>query len=176
MTTDPKTIKGVRFPRSFIDEIVETRIPIMGRRMFVGGSYIRGLSTLGDIDIAVEVDKRTDSALKWILSSDPRNRVIVSGPKMCRYSCWFGGPYPVQVDIWLVNDWKAWGPTCMYVAGDGRFNIIQRARAKKQGFKLEFYLRDIENDGIIPVATETEVYAFLGWEWIAYESRSLLPK
>jgi len=131
----------------------------------VAGSFRRGRETVGDLDIlAVEVDGEDPMAAfvgmpdveQILLHGDTRSSVVVKDG--------------VQVDLRVVPR-PSIGAALQYFTGSQQHNIRVRERASAMGLRLsEYGLFDAE-DRQIAGASESEVYAALGLDWIPPELR-----
>lgn len=151
---------------------------IKGDYVFVGGSLCRGRELVGDVDICFvpSVPRETwDVTMSLIFNNihEPLNTPIpikpVQGVEILRAWMW-----STQIDIWAAED-HYWGPMCMFVAGSGKLNVIQRVKASKQGITLSnkglFNARTKSSYG--PLYTERDVYELLGWPWLDYKQRDV---
>lgn len=157
-----------RKPREMIarlsNYLAEQLAPLYSK-MFVDGSFVRGLPTCGDLDLAF-----CCTEVEWKFISD-LGMTIRKGKQIVT------GFYPwedtvVQIDMWRFLP-ACWGVGCMFVAGNGQLNIIQRAKAKRQGYNIGFSLTNLETGVLIPAFTEREVYDLLGWPWLPYSERNI---
>lgn len=190
---------GFRYPRSLGLEIFERIVQSVDHEdCFLGGSYVRELPSIGDIDIVILTNniEKTQSGLSMLHGTWLRRGISSSMnfeiPDQVGFRYYRNGyklPQTIQVDFWLTDNPGNWGAYCMFCAGDQRLNIIQRSKASKQGYLLGFSLRKkigmttdkkgnptIEYGDPINLPTEQEVYKYLGWDWIPYKDRSLLSK
>jgi DNA polymerase (family X) len=140
-------------------EIVGALEPFTDRVTYAG-SLRRWRETIGDVDILATAGdepgaRRIMNAFKT-LSGD----VIVSGPT--KTSIRTSGR--LQVDLRVVKP-DCWGTALQYFTGSQAHNVATRAIAVRRGLKLSEYglFRD---DELIASATEDEVYAALGMEWV----------
>jgi DNA polymerase (family X) len=140
-------------------EIVGALEPFTDRVTYAG-SLRRWRETIGDVDILATAGdepgaRRIMNAFKT-LSGD----VIVSGPT--KTSIRTSGR--LQVDLRVVKP-DCWGAALQYFTGSQAHNVATRAIAVRRGLKLSEYglFRD---DELIASATEDEVYAALGMEWV----------
>ena len=124
-------------------------------RVEVCGSYRRGSSRPGDLDVIIIPKKGVTlpdmvkainpSAVNWI--GEKKTQVIIDGRK---------------VDF-RVSSPKGWGAAQLYFTGPAGYNIGMRMRAKKMGMKLnEYGIFDRATDKYLGGATEDEIYKVLG--------------
>lgn len=171
MATGKGSLGLTRMSREQAQPLLSTLINFLeGQEVFIGGSWIRGCKTIGDFDIAMIKNNHTDDGIaSMLIKYDGRQ---LRGGKTPSYLLSDAG-LKFKLDIWFTAA-DGWGPTCMFVAGDGMFNIVQRTKASKMGYTLGFYLK--QKNVIIPMHTERAVYEHLGWDWIPYSERSLWAK
>lgn len=151
------------------------------REIFIGGSLKRGLDLVADVDIGIIPTGVYESGHAWWAETMkdihfmfhtpkemPDNFKPVCGKEILRL--WFRG---VQVDIWAAELYY-WGPMCMFIAGSGNLNIMQRVKAKKQGILLSNKgLFTLDGKDLGKFETERKVYDFFGWKWLGYTKRDL---
>lgn len=124
-------------------------------RVEVCGSYRRGSSRPGDLDVIIIPKKGVTlpdmvkgikpSAVNWI--GEKKTQVILDDRK---------------VDF-RVSSPKGWGAAQLYFTGPAGYNIGMRMRAKKMGMKLnEYGIFDRATDKYLGGATEDEIYQVLG--------------
>jgi DNA polymerase (family X) len=140
-------------------EIVDTLRPHTARVAYAG-SLRRWRETIGDVDILATAGdeagaERIMNAFKT-LSGD----VIVSGP--AKTSIRMSGR--LQADLRVVKP-ECWGAALQYFTGSQAHNVAIRAIAVRRGLKLSEYGL-FRSDELIASATEDEVYAALGMEWV----------
>jgi DNA polymerase (family 10) len=133
------------------------------------GSLRRMRETIGDVDILATA--ATDAQAAEIMDGfkDLSGEVIVSGPT--KTSIRRGGnSFPLaqtsrlQVDLRVVKP-EAWGAALQYFTGSQAHNVAVRQIAIRSGLKLSEYGL-FRGDELIASATEEEVYAALGMEWV----------
>lgn len=156
-----------KWTQKFLEPIVQDQY------IFFGGSLIRNQPDCGDLDLCLA--PRVDKLLaieKFHEMAGDKGQILVSG-MVNRITMPFEDKL-IQVDMWLTEP-EHWGAMCMFVAGSGKFNMIQRIHAAKQGYLLsQNGLFQKEEERIeIPCYTETKVYEELKWAWVPYEKRSL---
>lgn len=162
-----------KFSQETATKIIEfVKSNISAQQMFFGGSYIRGCPMVGDIDLAVLRAPDTDASIERLIA-DFCVQNISGGRKQKRMVLRSPAGLPFQLDIWLIDDVGQWGPLCMFVAGDGQLNIIQRAKASQLGYMLSQYTVSRNNISVGAFPTERSVYQFFGWDWIGYTKRNV---
>lgn len=165
----PTSAKTEKHPRALIQRLYESIKPVLAysNTHFVGGSFVRGCPTCGDLDIAVlQPAGYFDEEFKSL------GTVLSYGETVKRIVIPFEGK-DIQVDVWATANSGNWGPLCMFVAGSGKLNMIQRANATRRGYTLGFSLKDKALGIEIPLPTEQDVYKFLKWPWLPYSERNL---
>jgi DNA polymerase (family 10) len=124
------------------------------------GSLRRMRETIGDVDIlATAVGEQAGTRIMGAFR-ELGDEVIVSGPTKTSIRTAAG----LQVDLRVVKP-ECWGAALQYFTGSQAHNVAVRAIAVRKGLKLSEYglFRDEE---LIASATEEEVYAALGMEWV----------
>ncbi len=136
------------------------------------GSLRRMVSTVGDIDLAVQIDDTVGSeesrkiiehfvlypnSVKTDNAGDKKASIIVRPD--------------VRVDL-RVQDKKSYGSMLQYFTGNKTHNIKLREYALKKGFSLsEYGLKNIQNDKNTSFSSEQKLYEFLGLQYIPPELR-----
>jgi DNA polymerase (family 10) len=143
------------------------------QRIAFAGSLRRGRDTIGDLDILASA---TDPAklMQVFCARQEVARVLGHGETKSSVLTKSG----VQVDLRVVP-LDRFGAALMYFTGSKDHNIRMRERAIAQGMRLNEYGLFREGatgevpDGAVPVAaaTEEDVYAALGLEWIPPTAR-----
>lgn len=141
-----------------------------GRRfaaLEAAGSFRRRRETVGDLDIlgaAVDAESAGDG-VKRLVQYPEVEEVLVQGETKASIRL-RGGP---QVDLRVVPP-EAYGAALMYFTGSKQHNIDLRKIAQGYDLKLSEYglFRGEER---VAGATEAEVYATLGLDWIPPELR-----
>lgn len=137
------------------------------KKLEFAGSYRRGKETVGDVDILVVSDDH--SAVMDQLESFPgRLSTIARGDtKMSiRVESQF------QVDLRVVPE-ESFGAALQYFTGSKEHNVAIRSRARKMGMSVNEYGITMLDSEAPPVcgATEEDLYAKLGLNWIPPELR-----
>lgn len=129
-------------------------------RAEIAGSYRRGSETVGDLDI-VAATAAAPAVLRQIAASAGVERVLLQGDTKCSFQV-DGG---FQVDCRAIPE-ESFGAAWLYFTGSKQHNIRLRARAQRQRLLLNEYGLH-RHDGVrIAGATEQEIYAALGLNWI----------
>jgi DNA polymerase (family 10) len=152
-----------RMIRSEADEIVERIRPAFTPGTYeIAGSYRRGKSTIGDIDVVV-----TEPAY----SLNPRLRMVAdeiidAGEKKTSLRV-----HGRRVDVRFSRP-SEFGSMLIYLTGSKAFNIKLREIAISRGYKLnEYGLEDRNYGGLREFASEDEIFSFLGMDSIVPELR-----
>ncbi|BCX15573.1 MAG: DNA polymerase/3'-5' exonuclease PolX [Candidatus Parcubacteria bacterium] len=137
----------------------------LAEKIVVAGSYRRFKETIGDIDILV-VTKNIKQFTDYFLNYKDIQDVYAKGDKkiMVRLE------NNVDVDI-RVFDKESFGAALCYFTGSKDHNIALRKLALKKGWKLNEYGLFDRNNRKIAGATEEEIYAKLGLQFIPPELR-----
>lgn len=142
--------KFFRIPWAKADGIVKEtsqRLRAAGIKFEIAGSWARKEETVGDIDLLVlEKDKeRVRELLKEISGAE-------------------------RIEIYGASE-EDWESQLLYLYGDGRFNIILRARAKRLGYLLNQYGLFERETGRRLTTKYQEIFEILGLEPIPPERR-----
>jgi DNA polymerase (family 10) len=124
------------------------------------GSLRRMRETIGDVDILATAAGEDSGTRIMGAFRELGDEVIVSGPTKTSIRTAAG----LQVDLRVVKP-ECWGAAMQYFTGSQAHNVAVRAIAVRKGLKLSEYglFRDEE---LIASATEEEVYAALGMQWV----------
>ena len=133
----------------------------------IAGSLRRGRPTIGDVDLVITTN---DSApvMEVFTHMDEVARILGQGTTKSSVELHNG----LQVDLVVVPP-EQWGTALVYFGGSQAHNIHIRELARQRGYTLnEHALTALDGSGQqILCATEEEVYAFLGMQWIPPEIR-----
>lgn len=128
----------------------------------VAGSYRRGKSTIGDIDI-VTID--SPSGLNRRLRNIAEE-IIDEGDKKTSFRC-----RGSRVDIRYTSR-STYGSMLLYLTGAKAFNIRLREIALGKGCRLnEYGIRDLGSGTVHEFSQEEDIFTFLGMDPIAPELR-----
>ena len=128
----------------------------------VAGSYRRGRSTVGDVDIvsrepAPQVNPRLRGVADEVMDEGDRKTSVRVGPQ--------------RVDIRFTPA-RQFGSMLVYLTGSKEFNIRLREMAITRGLRLnEYGINDRDGGGLREFADEESLFAFLGMDWIPPELR-----
>ncbi len=169
-----------RIPREYITTfqlmvryVLAKEVGMNGYELTVAGSYRRGNSSSGDIDILITSKKLTlktivDTLKKWDIITD-----VISMQKekfMGIAHCPSGQYFYFHVDIVFLPK-EQWGAGLLWFTGSKGFNIMMRAKAKQLGYTLNQKGLFNKNGDQIPAYTEKEIMKAVGMKWIPPEER-----
>ncbi|MFB3917959.1 MAG: DNA polymerase/3'-5' exonuclease PolX [Terriglobales bacterium] len=136
------------------------------------GSLRRGRETVGDLDVLVTGEccthqARREAVMDHIVQLPGIQEVIARGENKVSFRMRSG----MQVDVRLLPP-ESFGSALQYFTGSKSHNVALRQRALKMGYTLsEYALARVEGGAHVAGATEDEVYAKLGLDYIPPELR-----
>src|SRR5271170_6380112 len=135
------------------------------------GSLRRGRETVGDLDILVTgpacAEDKVDAVVEYTAAYPPIADLIAKGQNKVSFRLRNG----LQVDVRLLPE-ASYGAALQYFSGSKMHNVTLRQRALKRGYTLsEYALAKVEDGAFVAGATEEEIYAALGMDWIPPELR-----
>jgi DNA polymerase (family 10) len=135
------------------------------------GSLRRGRETVGDLDILVTgpacAEDKVQAAVDYTAAYPPISNLIAKGQNKVSFNLRSG----LQVDVRLLPQ-GSYGAALQYFSGSKMHNVAVRQRALKLGYTLsEYALARVEDGSFVAGATEEEIYAALGLDWIPPELR-----
>jgi len=135
------------------------------------GSLRRGRETVGDLDILVTgracAEDKVQAAVDYTAAYPPIVDLIAKGQNKVSFRLRGG----LQVDVRLLPE-NSYGAALQYFTGSKMHNVSIRQRALKRGYTLsEYSLARVEDGSFVAGATEEEIYAALGLDWIPPELR-----
>lgn len=138
------------------------------------GSLRRGRETAGDIDLLVTgaacAPENTAAAVDYVAASPDIHDLIVKGENKVSFHLADG----MQVDVRLLPS-ESYGAALQYFTGSKAHNVSLRQRALKMGYTLsEWSLARLDDNSVVAAATEEEIYAALGMDWMPPELRENL--
>jgi DNA polymerase (family 10) len=154
---------ATRMTREQADAVVARVTSVLSPGKFeVAGSYRRGKSTVGDIDIAtMEPPSVVNSRIRSVA-----DEVIAAGNEKTSIRC-----LGRQVDLRFTEP-KSFGSMLLYLTGSKEFNIHLREIAIGKGLKLnEYGLEERDGGGLHTFADESSLFAFLGLPFFPPEIR-----
>jgi len=138
------------------------------------GSLRRGRETVGDLDLLATgpacAREQTGSAVDYVAAYPGIHDVIAKGENKVSFHVGQG----LQVDVRLLPT-ESYGAALQYFTGSKAHNVSLRQRALKMGYTLnEWALARLDDGSTVAAATEEEIYAALGMEWMPPEMRENL--
>jgi DNA polymerase (family 10) len=138
------------------------------------GSLRRGRETAGDLDLLVTgpacAPEHTAAAVEYVAAYPGIHDLIAKGENKVSFHLEGG----LQVDVRLLPS-ASYGAALQYFTGSKAHNVALRQRALKMGYTLsEWALTRLDDDSTIAAATEEEIYAALGMDWMPPELRENL--
>ena len=152
-----------RMTRQEADSVVARVVPVLAPGSFaMAGSYRRGKSTIGDIDIVSKEPPRVVNPKLRTAAEE----MIDEGSKKTSFRC-----LGKRVDVRFSRP-EQFGSMLLYLTGSKPFNIRMREHAIFKGYKLnEYGLEDRAEGTLKEFATEEEIFSFLGMDYIVPELR-----
>jgi DNA polymerase (family X) len=144
-------------------------------RVTPAGSLRRGRETAGDLDLLVTgaacAPEQTAAAVEYVAAYPGIHSLIAKGDNKVSFYQSTG----LQVDVRLLPS-ESYGAALQYFTGSKAHNVVLRQRALKMGYTLsEWALARLDDESVVvAAATEEDIYAALGMDWIAPELRENL--
>ena len=143
-------------------------------RVTPAGSLRRGRETVGDLDLLVTgpacAPGHTAAVVEYVAAYPGIHDMIARGENKVSFHLSDG----LQVDVRLLPS-ASYGAALQYFTGSKAHNVALRQRALKMGYTLsEWALARLDDDSTVAAATEEEIYAALGMDWIPPELRENL--
>ena len=140
-------------------------------RVTAAGSLRRGRETAGDLDILVTgpaCEPGATAPLVETVAQYPGIRdLIARGDNKISFYL----QNSLQVDVRLLPA-SSYGAALQYFTGSKSHNVALRQRALRMGYTLnEWALARVEDGSVVAAATEEQIYAALGLDWIPPELR-----
>ncbi len=138
------------------------------------GSLRRGRETVGDLDLLATgpacAPGQTAEAVEHVAAYPGIHDMIAKGENKVSFHV-HGG---LQVDVRLLPS-ASYGAALQYFTGSKAHNVSLRQRALKMGYTLnEWALARLDDNSPVAAATEEEIYAALGMQWMPPEMRENL--
>jgi DNA polymerase (family X) len=138
------------------------------------GSLRRGRETVGDLDLLVTgpacAPEHTGAAVEYVAAYPGIHDIIAKGENKVSFNLATG----LQVDVRLLPS-ASYGAALQYFTGSKSHSVALRQRALKMGYTLsEWALARLDDESTVAAATEEEIYAALGLDWIPPELRENL--
>jgi DNA polymerase (family X) len=156
------------FAQRAADELTEYLKAVPGvETVTVAGSLRRGKETVGDLDLLVTGPGALEALEKFV--EHPRvHEVLGKGENKASVKFGLEG---LQIDLRALSS-ESYGAALQYFSGSKDHNVSLRSRAQKMGLTLnEYGLARVDNGTRVASATEEEIYAKLGLDWIPPELR-----
>ncbi len=143
-------------------------------RVTPAGSLRRGRETCGDLDLLVTgpccQPAHTQAAVDYIAAYPGIHSIIAKGENKISFYL----ANSLQVDVRLLPS-ESYGAALQYFTGSKAHNVSLRQRALKMGYTLsEWSLARLDDESVVAAATEEEIYAALGMDWMQPEMRENL--
>ena len=143
-------------------------------RVTPAGSLRRGRETAGDLDLLVTgpacAPEHTAAAVDYVAAYPGIHNIIAKVENKVSFHLSTG----LQVDVRLLPS-ASYGAALQYFTGSKAHNVALRQRALKMGYTLsEWSLARLDDNSVVAAATEQEIYAALGMDWIPPELRENL--
>jgi DNA polymerase (family 10) len=138
------------------------------------GYLRRGRETAGDLDLLVTgpacAPEHTAAAVEYVAAYPGIHDMIARGENKVSFHLSNG----LQVDVRLLPS-ASYGAALQYFTGSKAHNVSLRQRALKMGYTLsEWALARLDDESVVAAATEEEIYAALGMDWMPPELRENL--
>src|SRR5271166_3873945 len=138
------------------------------------GSLRRGRETAGDLDLLVTgpccAPEHTAAAIDYVAAYPGIQSIIAKGENKISFYL----SNTMQVDVRLLPS-ASYGAALQYFTGSKAHNVSLRQRALKMGYTLsEWALARLDDESTVAAATEEEIYAALGMDWMPPELRENL--
>jgi len=156
------------FAQRVANELTEYLSAVTGvEKVTSAGSLRRGKETVGDLDLLV-TGPGAAGALDTFVAHPKVHEVLGKGPNKASVKYSLEG---VQVDVRALPA-ENYGAALQYFTGSKDHNVALRSRAQRMGMTLnEYGLARVEGGARMASATEEEIYAALGLDWIPPELR-----
>jgi DNA polymerase (family 10) len=154
------------------DKLVEFLADIPGvEKITPAGSLRRGRETVGDLDVLITgpccTDDRLQGLMDRIVSFPGIAEVLVKGGNKVSVKLRSG----MQVDVRMLAP-ESFGAAMQYFTGSKNHNVSIRQRALRMGYTLsEYGLSRLSDNARVAGASEEEIYATLGLDYIVPELR-----
>ena len=140
-------------------------------RVMPAGSLRRGRETIGDLDFLVTgpacSEDKVAAAVEYTAAYPPIADLLAKGQNKVSFRLRGG----LQIDVRLMPV-GCYGAALQYFTGSKMHNVSLRQRALKRGYTLnEYSLARLDDGAPVAAATEEEIYAALGLDWIPPELR-----
>ena len=156
------------FGQRVADELMEYLRAVPGVEFVIAaGSLRRGKETIGDLDL-LATGPGAPEAIEKFAVHPKANEILGKGPNKASIKYGLEG---LQVDLRGLSS-ESYGAALQYFTGSKEHSVALRQRAQKLGLTLnEYGLAKVEGGQRVASATEEEIYAALGLDWIPPELR-----
>jgi DNA polymerase (family 10) len=144
------------------------------------GSLRRGRETAGDLDLLATGPAcepgNTQAAVEHVAAYPGIHNLIAKGENKVSFNLGQGPQIAqgLQIDVRLLPT-ASYGAALQYFTGSKAHNVVLRQRALKMGYTLnEWALARLDDGSTVAAATEEEIYAALGMDWMPPEMRENL--
>ena len=144
-------------------------------RVTPAGSLRRGRETAGDLDLLVTGPAcqpgKCGASVEYVAAYPGIHSMIAKGENKVSFYL----ANSLQVDVRLLPS-ESYGAALQYFTGSKAHNVSLRQRALKMGYTLsEWALARLDDESVVvAAATEEEIYAALGMDWMPPELRENL--
>ena len=136
-------------------------------RLLAAGSLRRGEVTVGDVDV-VCTSEEAAAVIDWFVRWESAHAVLAEGPT--KASIWLEGG--LQIDLRVLPD-HVYGNLLQHFTGSREHNIQLREFSLRKSLRVsENGILNLESGDVTTCASEEEVYAALGLQFIPPELRS----
>ena len=156
------------FGQRVADELIEYLRAVPGVELVTAaGSLRRGKETIGDLDL-LATGPGAPEAIEKFVTHPKVHEILGKGPNKASIKFGLEG---LQVDLRALAS-ESYGAALQYFTGSKEHGVALRSRAQKMGLTLnEYDLARVDNGERVAGATEDEIYAALGLDWIPPELR-----
>ena len=191
VTLNEKQTIGLKYYEDLLERIPREEVAdherilkaaFAGYECSVVGSYRRGASESGDIDLLVNADSNNPGVLKALCEAGYIVETLADGPKKYMGIVKAPGRNSVarRLDI-LFTPNSQYAYAILYFTGSDKFNIDMRKHALTMGWSLnEHQLSYVGTDVPPPqqpiIKSEEDIFTFLGLQWTPPTERSVYPK
>jgi len=144
------------------------------------GSYRRGLSSSGDIDMLIKAPASIPSITKIFTEfvDDLKEEgyikhILALGPHKCMAICQLEGGSARRLDLLIVPE-EEYAYSMLYFTGSDRFNVAFRQHCLLKGYTLNEHVLTRINDNVADVPrmeTEKDIFRFVGLRYVAPSDR-----
>jgi len=148
----------------------------------IAGSYRRGKSTSGDVDLLLRSgdEKMLNAVVMRLIDMKYIIEVLALGSKKFMGICQLGTGIPRRIDI-LLTDPEEYAYALLTFTGSDRFNVTVRGHALSRGYSLNEHGLSLTKKGVEmgtklptePLLTEEAVLGFLGLPYVKPEDREV---